>query len=32
LNIISCKPAYIVRRGMVPSFQISAVFPHFSVR
>ncbi len=31
-DITSTKPAAIARRGMVRSFQISAVFPHLSVR
>jgi branched-chain amino acid transport system ATP-binding protein len=31
-DITALKPAQIARRGMVRSFQISAVFPHLSVR
>jgi branched-chain amino acid transport system ATP-binding protein len=31
-DITALKPAEIARRGMVRSFQISAVFPHLSVR
>ncbi|MEN2979318.1 ABC transporter ATP-binding protein [Tistrella bauzanensis] len=31
-DITSQKPAAIARRGMVRSFQISAVFPHLTVR
>src|ERR1700756_3201512 len=31
-DITRVKPADIARRGMVRSFQISAVFPHLSVR
>ncbi|MGE0714276.1 MAG: ABC transporter ATP-binding protein [Alphaproteobacteria bacterium] len=31
-DITQVKPAAIARRGMVRSFQISAVFPHLSVR
>ncbi len=31
-DITTLKPAQIARRGMVRSFQISAVFPHLSVR
>src|SRR6202171_3458502 len=30
-DITALKPADIARRGMVRSFQISAVFPHLSV-
>jgi len=32
VDITSAKPATIARSGMVRSFQISAVFPHLSVR
>ena len=31
-NITRAKPAEVVRRGMVRSFQISAVFPHLTLR
>ncbi len=31
-DITALKPAEVARRGMVRSFQISAVFPHLSVR
>ena len=31
-DITSARPADVARRGMVRSFQISAVFPHLSVR
>src|SRR5689334_24688281 len=30
-DITSVKPAAVARRGMVRSFQISAVFPHMTV-
>ena len=31
-DITAARPADIARRGLVRSFQISAVFPHLSVR